>query len=95
MLDFIDRIRGELPGTSERSRLAVKTYMRMILLMLVNHYSELGEAGAGLERHQSNVRRLAPALEHIEQHSDEPIRVDQAARMCVDSWQQKTLPPHG
>jgi AraC-like DNA-binding protein len=85
ILDFIERIRGELPGASERSRLAIKTYMRMILLMLVNHYSELGEARVGLERHQNNVRRLAPALEHIEQHYDEPIRVEEAARMCAMS----------
>jgi AraC-like DNA-binding protein/quercetin dioxygenase-like cupin family protein len=85
ILDFIERIRGELPGTSERSRLAIKTYMRMILLILVNHYSELGEARASLARHQNNLRRLAPALEHIEQHYDEPIRVEEASRMCAMS----------
>ncbi len=85
ILDFIERIRGELPGTSERSRLAIKTYMRMILLILVNHYADLGEARPGLEYHQSNARRLAPALEHIQQHYDEPIRVEEAARMCAMS----------
>lgn len=85
ILDFIERIRGELPANSERSRLAVKTYMRMILLMLVNHYSELAEARASLQRHQTNVRRLAPVLNHIEQHYDEPIRIEEAARMCATS----------
>ena len=32
ILDFVERIRNELPGASERSRLAIKTYLKMILL---------------------------------------------------------------
>ena len=85
IFDFIERIRGELPGDSERSRLAIKTYLKMILLALVNHYAELGATREALYRQQSNVRRLAPLLEHIEQHYDEPIRVNDAARLCAMS----------
>jgi len=83
--DFIQRIRNELPGTSERSRLAIKTYLKMILLGLVNYYSETDEVREALHRQQKNVNRLHPVLEHIEQHYDEPIRVDHAARLCAMS----------
>jgi len=85
ILDFIERIRSELPGDSERSRLAIKTYLKMILLALVNHYAEQGATREVLYHQQSNVKRLAPLLEHVEQHYDEPIRVNDAARLCAMS----------
>jgi AraC family transcriptional activator of pobA len=85
ILDFIDRIRGELPGESERSRLAIKTYLRMILLALVNHYAELGATRESIYQHESNSKRLAPLLEHLERHYGEPIRVTDAARLCAMS----------
>ncbi len=83
--DFIQRIRAELPGTSERSRLAIKTYLKMILLNLVNHYAAFGEALDALRRQQSNADRLTPALNFLEKHHSDPIRVDQAARLCAMS----------
>jgi AraC family transcriptional activator of pobA len=85
IFDFIERIRSELPGASERSRLAIKTYLKMILLALVNHYSELGATREALNRQHGKVRRLAPLLDHLQQHYDEPIRVDDAARLCAMS----------
>lgn len=85
IFDFIERIRGELPGDSERSRLAIKTYLKMILLALVNHYSEPSTTREALHQQQSNARRLAPLLEHIEQHYDEPVCVNDAARLCAMS----------
>src|SRR6202142_2169728 len=85
ILDFVERIRAELPGTSERSRLAIKTYLKMVLLALVNHYSELGATRESIYQHQSNSKRLAPLLEHIEQRYGEPIRLNDAARLCAMS----------
>ena len=85
VLDFIERIRREMPGASERSRLAIKTYLKMVLLALVNHYSELREAREALSRRRANVQRLTPVLEHVQKHSDEPVRVDDAARLCAMS----------
>jgi AraC-like DNA-binding protein len=85
IFDFIERIRGELPGETERSRLSIKTYLKMILLSLVNHYSELDATHEALYYRQSSVRRLAPLLEHIEQHYGEPIRVHDAAKLCAMS----------
>jgi AraC-like DNA-binding protein len=83
--DFIQRIRAELPGISERSRLAIKTYLKMILMNLVNHYAAFGEARDALRRQQRNADRLTAALEYLNLHYSEPIRVDEAARLCAMS----------
>ena len=83
--DFIHRIRAELPGSSERSRLTIKTYLKMILLNLVNHYAAFGEARDALRRQEKNADRLSPALEHLSAHYSDPIRVDDAARLCAMS----------
>ncbi|MBV9499888.1 MAG: helix-turn-helix transcriptional regulator [Acidobacteriaceae bacterium] len=83
--DFIQRIRAELPGTSQRSRLAIKTYLKMILLNLVNHYAAFGEARDALRRQQISADRLKPALDFLQKHYPEPIRVDEAARLCAMS----------
>jgi transcriptional regulator GlxA family with amidase domain len=45
----------------------------------------LGVTRQALSLQQSNVRRLAPLLEHVEQHYPEPIRVNDAARLCAMS----------
>ncbi len=83
--DFIQRIRAELPGASERSRLAIKTYLKMILLNLVNHYAAFSEARDALRRQQRNADRLTPALDFLQKSYAEPIRVDDAARLCAMS----------
>jgi AraC-like DNA-binding protein len=85
ILDFVERIRSELPGASERSRLAIKTYLKMILLALVNYYSDLGATRESIYQHQSSAKRIAPVLDHIEQRYSEPIRVKDAARLCAMS----------
>ena len=83
--DFIERIRSELASASERSRLAIKTYLKMVLLALVSYYSELNAAREAFLLQQSNLRRLAPLFDHVEQHYNEPIRVIDAARLCAMS----------
>ena len=85
IFDFTERIHNELPAVTERSRLAVKTYLKVILLALVNHYWELNATRQTLLARESNVQRLAPVFEHIEQHYCEPIRVTDAARCCAMS----------
>jgi AraC-like DNA-binding protein/mannose-6-phosphate isomerase-like protein (cupin superfamily) len=83
--DFIQRIRAELPGTSQHSRLTIKTYLKMILLNLVNHYAAFGEAREAVRRQQRNADRLRPALDFVQSHYGQPIRVDEAARLCAMS----------
>ncbi|HEY6991857.1 MAG TPA: AraC family transcriptional regulator [Bryobacteraceae bacterium] len=82
---FIERIGRELPAQSERSRLAIKTYLRMILLALANHYWDLGEARIAWEQRQSSAARLAPLFDHIQRHYEQPLLVTEAARLCAMS----------
>jgi AraC-like DNA-binding protein len=83
--DFIERIRKELTVASDCSRLAIKTYLKMVLLALVNYYSELKATRQALLLQQSDLRRLAPLFDHVEHHYNEPIRVADAARLCAMS----------
>jgi AraC-like DNA-binding protein len=82
---FIERIGRELPAQSERSRLAIKTYLRMILLTLVDHYWHLGEARVAWEQRQNSAARLTPLFDHLQRHCDQPMRVTEAARLCAMS----------
>ena len=82
MLDLIERIRQEIPADTERSRLAIRTYLKMLLLQLVGHCSEFREARAEFSKKSEAKGRLAPIFEHLEHHFDEPIRVTDAARLC-------------
>jgi AraC-like DNA-binding protein len=81
--ELIQRIRGELPGTSERQRLAIRTYLRMILLALVNYYWDIGEGRAALGRRRADLDRLSPVFQYLERHCEQPIRVPDAARLCA------------
>jgi len=85
ILDLIQRIQVELPATSNRARLAVKTYLKMILMLLVNHYSSYLGTRETFNRKQSAIQRLRPLFEHLENHYPEAIRVEDAARICATS----------
>lgn len=83
--ELIEKIRAEMPGETERSRLAIRTYLKMILLGLVNYYSGMGVGREAFDRQREAVERLTPIFEHLQRHYDEPIRVDDAARLCAAS----------
>jgi len=85
ILDLVSRVRAELPGDDEHSRLAIRTYLKMILLILVGHCSEYSDARAAFGRQREARDRLAPVFEHLHHHYDEPIRVTDAARLCAVS----------
>jgi len=85
VLGFIHRIRAELPGETEHSRLAIRTYLKMILLALVIHCEEFSGARTAFDEKKEARERLQPVFEHLQQHYDEPIRVTDAARLCAVS----------
>jgi AraC-like DNA-binding protein len=85
IFDLVERIRTELPAESELSRLAIRTYLKMILLALVNYCSEMGGSGEVFDRQRGVIERMEPIFEYLQQHYNEPIRVDDAARMCAAS----------
>ena len=85
IFELIDRIRQELPAESELSRLAIRTYLKMILMLLVSHCSETGTLSGVFNRQKEVMDRLAPIFEHLQRHYDEPLRVNDAARLCAVS----------
>jgi AraC-like DNA-binding protein len=85
IFDLVERIRAELPAETELSRLAIRTYLKMILLELVNYCSEIGGSREVFGRQRGVIERMAPIFDYLQQHYHEPIRVDDAARMCAAS----------
>jgi AraC family transcriptional regulator, transcriptional activator of pobA len=80
---FIRRIRSELPAGSNRARLAVRTYLKLILMLVLNHFADSVETRAIMNRGHDRLERLMPLFEHIDSHSGEPIRVGDAARISA------------
>jgi AraC-like DNA-binding protein len=86
--DLIYQISAELPATSLRARLAVKTYVKMILMLLVNYYSESRHTKEDFANAQKNVEQLRPLFEFLDKHCSHPIRAEDAARvMGMSKWQ--------
>lgn len=82
VFDLMQRIRSELPASSPRARLAVKTYLKMVLILLVNQYACYAGTVDTFRRQQRALERLRPLFEHLEKHFDEPTQVQEAARIC-------------
>ena len=79
VFDLMTRIAAELPATTNRGRLSVKTYLKMILVMLVNHYAEY-QGGEGVHlRRERELERLRPLFDFVDQRYREVITVQDAA----------------
>lgn len=85
VLGLMQRIYKELPASTARARLTVKTYLKMILILLVNHFSAYLGTREDLNRKRADLERLRPLFEHLEKHYDVPIQVEEAARLCAMS----------
>ena len=60
-------------------RLSVKTYLKMILVLLVNHYAAYRSSEDVCLRRQQEFERLAPLFEFVDRSYGEPITVEDAA----------------
>jgi AraC-like DNA-binding protein/quercetin dioxygenase-like cupin family protein len=78
-LDLIKQIHSELPAVTKLSRLSVKTRLRMVLMLLVNYYSEYQATREVLARRQESIRRLQPFFQLLERHYQEFISIQDAA----------------
>jgi AraC-like DNA-binding protein/quercetin dioxygenase-like cupin family protein len=85
ILSLVLRIQAELPVATAHARLAVKTYLKMILLLLVKHYSAYLGGRRDIDRQHANLERLRPLFAHLERNFDSPILVNEAARLCAMS----------
>jgi AraC-like DNA-binding protein len=81
IFDLMKRIHAELPATSDRARLSVKTYLRMILVLLVNHYAAYRGTRDALDLRQTGIQRLRPLFQLIDEQYSMPIGVPYAAKL--------------
>jgi AraC-like DNA-binding protein len=82
VFELMQRIRPELPATTPRARLAVKTYLKMMLILLVNQYASYAGTVETFQRQQRALERLRPLFEYLEKHFGEPTQVQEAAHNC-------------
>lgn len=81
VIDLMKRTHLELPAVTTRARLTVKTYLRMILVLLLNHYADHQGTVETFNRKQQAIERLAPLFAFLETHFREPISISQAAEI--------------
>ena len=82
VLEFMLRIRSELPTSSPMSCLAVRTYLKTLLMLLVNHYATHTGTVQIYQHQQRTVERLRPVFHYISENCGNTIQVGDAARMC-------------
>ena len=82
VLDLILRIRSELPASSSRACLAVRTYLKMLLMLLVNQYSSYTATVEKFQQQRSAIYRLRPLLQCLSENCVTAFQVGDAARMC-------------
>jgi len=73
IFNLILQIHKELPATTDRSRLVARTYLEMILVLLINHYKGQFATAGAFERRQRTLERLHPLFDYIDVHYPEPI----------------------
>jgi AraC-like DNA-binding protein len=78
-LELMELIHVQLPAVTDRSRLSVKTHLRMLLLSLVNYYSAYKSTQEVLARRQVSIQRLQPIFQLLEKHWQERISIKDAS----------------
>ena len=82
VLDAMLRIRSELPASSGRSRLALRTYLKLVLILLVNQFSSYAGTVEIYQRQQRALDRIRPLFSYLADNSGNTIQIRQAARIC-------------
>jgi AraC-like DNA-binding protein len=82
VLEMMLRIRSELPASSARARLALKTYLKMLLILLVNQYAPYAGTVETFQRQQRDLDRLRPLFHYLGENCGNSIQVREAARVC-------------
>ena len=76
---LMKRVWAGLPTSSALSRLTAKTYLKMILVLLMNHYAGHQGTKEVFYRKRESIERLRPLFEHIDRNYGDSITVDDAA----------------
>jgi len=85
IFDLILKIHGEFPVSTLLNRMAIRTYLKMILFLLFKHYANRFGSVEMLNRERKNLQRLQPVFDLLEESFALPIRVQDAARVCAMS----------
>jgi len=87
IFDLIQRIHAELPVDSEWTHLAIKTYLKMILVLLGNSLRGEWQGHRAEFIDQYSARRLRPVFELVEQDYYRPLTVEEAADVAgLSRW---------
>lgn len=65
---LMTRIHDRLPARSASERLCAKTYLKMILVELMEHYASYGGSKSTFEARHRNLDRLRPVFDFIATH---------------------------
>jgi AraC-like DNA-binding protein len=76
---LMERIHEAMPCDSAHSRLLVRTYLKMILALLVNHYGDFASGKQVHLQRQRDLERLRPVFELIEERYTEEISIQDVA----------------
>ncbi|HEY7307644.1 MAG TPA: AraC family transcriptional regulator [Bryobacteraceae bacterium] len=87
VFELIQRISSELPHTSERSRLVIKSYLKMILALVANHFLN-AQAISPPILDGTSVLRLEAVLKLVENRYPTALTVEEAADIAgLSRWQ--------
>ncbi len=81
VFELMQMIAAELPSRTARARLSVKTYLKMALIRLANHYASYRGSEDSFQRKQKLIERLRPLFQYLDERYSEPITLDDAARI--------------
>jgi AraC-like DNA-binding protein/mannose-6-phosphate isomerase-like protein (cupin superfamily) len=82
VLEMMMRIQSELPASSPMARLTVKTYLKMILILLVNQYASYAGSVETSQRQRRDLDRLLPLFRYLGENCGNAIQIREAARVC-------------
>lgn len=79
------KVYNELPARTTLNRLTAKTYLRELFLLLTRHYRGYLETQQAMDRKQSDLDRLRPLFQVLNERYAEHLEVRDAARICAMS----------
>jgi AraC-like DNA-binding protein len=79
------KIHSELPARTVLDRLAAKTYLRVLFLLLARRFRDCLETQETMDRKLLGLDRLRPVFELLGEHCGGHIEVKDAARVCAMS----------
>ncbi len=81
-LDLMQNVYQELGSTSGLARLSARTYLKMLLMLLVKYYAGYLANQEGAFRRNALLERFAPLFAYVEDRYGEGIRIAEAASVC-------------